>query len=86
MSWLSPGCFDCYLHARAKLRLMRLPTLATPVSTGVGGGSGGGSFDNNGDGKVTCADFTTQAQAYEALQAGYTNLDGDGDGEPCENL
>lgn len=44
------------------------------------------NFDNNGDGKVTCADFQTRAQAKVALAAGYTNLDGNGDGEPCESL
>jgi len=44
------------------------------------------SFDNNGDGKVTCADFKTQAEAKVALAAGYTKLDNDGDGIPCESL
>lgn len=45
------------------------------------------NYDNNGDGKVTCADFSTQAQAQEAYYAGYTNLDGnDNDGRACESL
>ena len=43
-------------------------------------------FDNNGDGKVTCADFSTQAEARQALAAGYTKLDREGDGIPCETL
>lgn len=49
--------------------------------------SGGSGFDNNGDGKVTCADFSTQAAAQQACNAGYTNLDGnDNDGKACESL
>jgi len=48
--------------------------------------SSGSNFDNNGDGKVTCADFSTQSQALVALKAGHTNLDSDGDGIPCESL
>jgi hypothetical protein len=44
------------------------------------------NFDRNGDGRVTCADFRTRAEARVALLAGYTNLDGDGDGIPCESL
>ena len=43
-------------------------------------------FDNNGDGKVTCADFSTQAQARQALAAGYKKLDSNHDGIPCESL
>jgi hypothetical protein len=43
-------------------------------------------FDNNGDGRVTCDDFDTQSEARAALRAGYTNLDRDGDGVPCETL
>ncbi len=44
-------------------------------------------FDNNGDGRVTCADFATQAQAQAAYEAGYTRLDGnDNDGRACETL
>ena len=42
--------------------------------------------DNNGDGKVTCADFTTRSQTTLALNAGYRKLDNDGDGIPCESL
>lgn len=45
------------------------------------------SFDSNGDGKVTCADFSTQAAAQRALEAGHKNLDGnDKDGRACESL
>ena len=44
------------------------------------------SFDHNGDGKVTCADFKTQAEAKIALAAGYKKLDNNGDGVPCESL
>lgn len=44
------------------------------------------TFDHNGDGKVTCGDFTTQAEAKAALAAGYKALDNDGDGVPCESL
>ena len=48
---------------------------------------GSGSFDNNGDGKVTCKDFQTQAAAQQAYNAGYTALDGnDNDGRACESL
>jgi hypothetical protein len=43
-------------------------------------------FDRDGDQRVTCADFATQAEAREALSAGYVNLDDDRDGIPCENL
>jgi hypothetical protein len=43
-------------------------------------------FDNNGDGRVTCADFRTRSEARAALRAGYTNLDNDNDGIPCESL
>ncbi len=45
-----------------------------------------GNFDNNRDGKVTCSDFRTQAEANSALAQGYTNLDGNGDGKACESL
>lgn len=59
----------------------RTPTQA-PAS---GGGQTG--FDNNGDGRVTCADFQTRAQAQRAYEAGYRNLDGsDNDGKACEGL
>jgi outer membrane biosynthesis protein TonB len=44
------------------------------------------NFDTNGDGKVTCADFKTKAEATVALKAGYTNLDRNNDGVPCESL
>jgi len=45
------------------------------------------NYDRNGDGKVTCADFSTQAEAQAAYNAGYTNLDGnDNDGLACESL
>ena len=54
--------------------------------TSASGGGNSGSFDNNGDGRVTCADFQTRAQALVALRAGYSNLDGNNDGEPCESL
>jgi hypothetical protein len=58
-----------------------------PTSTFSSGGGGAGGFDNNGDGKVTCADFQTQAAAQRAYNAGYTNLDGnDNDGRACESL
>ena len=45
-----------------------------------------GNFDNNRDGKVTCSDFRTQAEANIALAQGYTNLDGNRDGKACESL
>jgi len=49
--------------------------------------SGGSGYDSNGDGKVTCGDFATQAAAQQAYNAGYTNLDGnDNDGKACETL
>jgi Excalibur calcium-binding domain len=49
--------------------------------------SASSGFDNNGDGKVTCADFSTQAEAQQAYNAGYTQLDGnDNDGRACESL
>ena len=49
--------------------------------------SGGTGYDSNGDGKVTCTDFATQAAAQQAYNAGYTNLDGnDNDGKACETL
>jgi len=55
-----------------------LPPASSNPSTG---------FDNNGDGKVTCADFKTQAAAQRAYDAGYTGLDGnDKDGKACESL
>jgi hypothetical protein len=45
------------------------------------------NFDRNGDGKVTCKDFTTQAEAQRALEAGQRQLDGnDKDGRACESL
>ena len=44
------------------------------------------NFDNNNDGKVTCSDFNTQAEANIALAQGYTNLDGNRDGIACESL
>lgn len=43
-------------------------------------------FDYNGDGAVTCADFTTCDEAFEALDAGYSRLDDNHDGIPCENV
>lgn len=58
------------------------PTLAPTVA-----GSAPRNFDANGDGKVTCADFTLQSQAQEAYNAGYTDLDGaPKDGKACESL
>ena len=45
-----------------------------------------GDFDNNRDGKITCNDFRTQAEANIALTQGYTNLDGNRDGKACESL
>jgi len=45
------------------------------------------NYDRNGDGKVTCKDFGTQAEAQAAYAAGHTNLDGnDNDGLACESL
>jgi hypothetical protein len=44
------------------------------------------AFDRNGDGAVTCEDFASQAEAQVALEAGFTNLDEDGNGIPCEDL
>lgn len=43
-------------------------------------------FDRNGDGEVTCEDFTTCDEAFDALDAGYTHLDYDHDGIPCKEL
>jgi hypothetical protein len=43
-------------------------------------------LDRSGDGQITCVDFNTQAEAKVALAKGYTNLDNDGDGIPCESL
>ena len=44
-------------------------------------------YDSDGDGKVTCADFTTHAEAQEAYNSGQTSLDGsDNDGLACETL
>jgi hypothetical protein len=61
-----------------------LPTSQLPSG---GGGGGAGGYDSNGDGKVTCADFQTQAAAQQAYNAGYANLDGnDKDGKACESL
>lgn len=51
------------------------------------GGGNNNNFDSNGDGKVTCADFQTQAAAQQAYNAGYIKLDGnDKDGKACESL
>lgn len=65
-----------------------VPPTAAPLPTDtpvVASGSSG--YDHNGDGKVTCADFSTQAEAQEAYNAGYTRLDGnDNDGRACESL
>jgi len=45
------------------------------------------NFDRNGDGRVTCDDFSTQAEAQIAYNAGHTRLDGnDNDGRACESL
>jgi len=44
------------------------------------------NFDYNGDGEVTCKDFETQSRAREALEDGYSNLDREKDGNPCEDL
>ena len=45
------------------------------------------SYDRNGDGSVTCKDFSSQAQAQRAYNAGNFNLDGnDNDGRACESL
>jgi hypothetical protein len=74
-----------------------LPPINKPLPTrtaskpggggGSGSGGGGGSgFDRNGDGKVKCNDFSTQSEALVALNAGYSGLDGDRDGIPCESL
>jgi len=57
---------------------VRATDVPAPQSTG---------YDTNGDGKVTCADFQTQAAAQAAYNAGYTKLDGnDKDGKACETL
>lgn len=62
------------------------PTATKPRPTSRPSG-GAANYDKNGDGKVTCADFKTQAQAQAALNAGYKKLDGnDGDGKACESL
>jgi uncharacterized protein YraI len=46
-----------------------------------------GGFDANGDGKVTCKDFYSQAEAQAAYESGYSRLDGnDKDGFACESL
>ena len=43
-------------------------------------------YDHDGDGNVTCADFTNQVEATRAFGDGYGNLDGDNDGVPCETV
>ena len=56
------------------------PTTAPPTTAPI-------NYDHNGDGKVTCADFSTQSEAQSAYNAGYTRLDGnDNDGRACESL
>jgi Excalibur calcium-binding domain len=63
------------------------PVVNTPVPPPTSAPiSGGTNFDTNGDGKVTCADFATRAEATVALKAGHTGLDNDSDGIPCESL
>lgn len=36
--------------------------------------------------RQTCKDFSSCEEAMKAYEAGNTNLDGDKDGIPCENL
>ena len=56
-------------------------------SSGGGGSNRSSGYDNNGDGKVTCKDFSTQADAQAAYRAGHEQLDGnDNDGLACESL
>ncbi len=43
-------------------------------------------LDTNGDGIVTCEDFLSQNDAKRGLDAGYTELDTNNDGIPCEYL
>jgi micrococcal nuclease len=51
------------------------------------GASNNNSYDSNGDGKVTCADFQTHSAAQAAYNAGQSQLDGnDKDGKACESL
>jgi hypothetical protein len=62
------------------------PVILVPTETQPAP-AGGTNYDHNGDGKVTCADFSAQAEAQAAYNAGYTNLDGnDNDGKACESL
>jgi hypothetical protein len=62
-------------------------TLPVVLATDTPAHAGTGGFDRNGDGKVTCADFSTQAEAQAAYDAGQRQLDGnDRDGKACESL
>ncbi|HRF46706.1 MAG TPA: excalibur calcium-binding domain-containing protein [Anaerolineales bacterium] len=63
------------------------PTIAPqPTAIPTVAQAGPPNFDHNGDGKVTCDDFSTQAEAQIAYEAGYRNLDGnDNDGLACES-
>jgi len=82
------ACIDAFQEAAQRANSSKLGVWNPPPTAASGGGGSGGvtSFDHNGDGTVTCADFSTQTQALVALNAGYTNLDREGDGIPCESL
>lgn len=62
-------------------------TSAAPSGGGSGGsGSTGGENSCNVSGRVTCTAITSCEQAYACLAAGYSGLDRDKDGVPCEDL
>lgn len=66
---------------------IQLPTNVPPPVIVVQPTVASTGYDNNGDGKITCKDFSTQAAAQQAYNAGYKNLDGnDNDGKACETL
>jgi len=68
------------------------PTIAPPPTavaqpTAVPPVAGPPNYDHDGNGRVNCSDFTTQAEAQEAYNAGYTKLDGNPkNGIACESL
>lgn len=71
------GAFTCAVGVALAPSAAPITPTPTPITP---------NFDRNGDGQVTCADFDTQTDAEIALAAGYTNLDNDSDGIPCEGL
>lgn len=78
------GAFQCTVGVVLAPSAAPAPAQPQPTSTPALATQ---DFDRNGDGTVTCADFDTQAEAQRALNAGYTDLDGnDKDGLACESL